>query len=128
MYTKTGTLLYMAPEMFSLSNYDESVDMWAIGVLTYKLLSGSYPFYHEYVGETQDRIMNCSYEFDTQVPERWLDKMRRRSDSKIDLYFKNKYSENDLDEKYTFIKKGPYLFSRHPIYFFSIIIKNEKFS
>ena len=42
----------MAPEMFTLWNYNESVDMWALGVLLYLILSGSYPFYHEYVGET----------------------------------------------------------------------------
>lgn len=51
----------MAPEMFTLANYDESVDMWAIGILklyiikgiiTYELLSGSLPFSHEYIMET----------------------------------------------------------------------------
>jgi serine/threonine protein kinase len=38
MFTKTGTLQYMAPEMFTLANYDESVDMWAIGTYYYNIL------------------------------------------------------------------------------------------
>ena len=41
--------------------------------------------------------------------------------SQIDRYLKNEYSDNDLDENYTFRIDGPYKYSRHPIYFFSII-------
>ncbi len=39
MWTRTGKLQYMAPELFS-QNYDKSVDLWAIGVLFYTLLQG----------------------------------------------------------------------------------------
>lgn len=42
--------------------------------------------------------------------------------SQIDRYLKGNYSENELDENYTLKIKGPYKFSRHPIYLFSIII------
>lgn len=42
--------------------------------------------------------------------------------SQIDRYLKDDYSDNDLDENYTLRIAGPYKFSRHPIYFFSIII------
>ncbi|MEO8232619.1 MAG: hypothetical protein ABI638_10065 [Ignavibacteriota bacterium] len=41
--------------------------------------------------------------------------------NQIDRYLKNEYSENDLDENYTLRIEGPYKYSRHPIYFFSII-------
>ena len=41
--------------------------------------------------------------------------------SQIDRYLKNQYSENDLDEIYTLRIEGPYKYSRHPVYFFSII-------
>ena len=37
-------------------------------------------------------------------------------------YLKDDYSDDDLDEKYTLRIAGPYKYSRHPIYFFSIII------
>ncbi len=42
--------------------------------------------------------------------------------NQIDRYLRNEYSENDLDENYTLRIDGPYKYSRHPIYFFSIII------
>jgi len=42
--------------------------------------------------------------------------------NQIDSYLKNEYSENDLDANYTLRIEGPYKYSRHPIYFFSIII------
>lgn len=41
--------------------------------------------------------------------------------NQIDRYLRNEYSENDLDENYTLRIEGPYKYSRHPIYFFSII-------
>ena len=42
--------------------------------------------------------------------------------NQIERYLRNDYSDNDLDENYTLRIEGPYKYSRHPIYFFSIII------
>jgi protein-S-isoprenylcysteine O-methyltransferase Ste14 len=39
----------------------------------------------------------------------------------LDKYFKNQYADDELDENYTLRIEGPYKYSRHPIYFFSII-------
>ncbi len=41
--------------------------------------------------------------------------------SQIDRYLKKQYSENELDEIYTLRIEGPYKYSRHPVYFLSII-------
>lgn len=41
--------------------------------------------------------------------------------NQIERFLKNKYSEKELDENYTLRVEGPYKYSRHPIYFFSII-------
>ena len=38
-----GTQLYMSPEVID-QKYDKSCDLWAVGVLTYFLLSGNFPF------------------------------------------------------------------------------------
>lgn len=41
--------------------------------------------------------------------------------TQIDRYLKNEYSDDELDENYNLRIEGPYKYSRHPIYFFSII-------
>jgi len=42
--TFCGTLDYLSPEMVDNKLYDYSVDIWAIGVLTFELLCGKPPF------------------------------------------------------------------------------------
>lgn len=44
MWTVTGTLYYRAPEILTGGGYHESVDIWASGVLLYKLVAGRTPF------------------------------------------------------------------------------------
>jgi serine/threonine protein kinase len=39
-----GTLEYMAPELIAGDSYNEKVDIWALGILMYAALTGSYPF------------------------------------------------------------------------------------
>ena len=35
-----GTPIYMAPEIIQEREYDEKVDTWSIGVMTYEMLYG----------------------------------------------------------------------------------------
>ena len=42
--TFCGTLDYASPEMLQREQYDESVDVWCIGVLAYEMLVGRAPF------------------------------------------------------------------------------------
>jgi serine/threonine protein kinase len=42
--TLCGTPLYLAPELIKQDCYDDSVDVWALGVLTYELLTNEIPF------------------------------------------------------------------------------------
>lgn len=39
-----GTVRYTAPEMLEGNGYNESIDIWGIGVVFFTLLTGSYPF------------------------------------------------------------------------------------
>lgn len=47
-----GSPLYMAPEIIKGEVYNEKVDVWSIGVITYMLLSGRNPF----PGQTKDEV------------------------------------------------------------------------
>ena len=41
-----GTLIYMAPEVASKSEYTKSVDIWALGIIMHLILTGDkHPFY-----------------------------------------------------------------------------------
>ena len=45
MTTPIGTIQYMGPELLEHQFYDEKVDIWAIGIMTYELLFGDLPFH-----------------------------------------------------------------------------------
>jgi|688.fasta_scaffold461659_2 serine/threonine protein kinase len=42
--TFCGTTSYMAPEIFRKSVYCHKVDIWAVGVMMFKMLFGDFPF------------------------------------------------------------------------------------
>ena len=44
LWSNTGTLEYKAPEMLLGQSYNESVDVWASGVVLYELVEGRTPF------------------------------------------------------------------------------------
>ena len=45
--TMCGTMDYLCPEIVENRLYDASVDIWALGVLTYELTTGNAPFYNK---------------------------------------------------------------------------------
>jgi aurora kinase len=44
--TYCGTFDYVAPEILEGVEYDMTVDLWCLGVMTYELMTGKAPFYH----------------------------------------------------------------------------------
>jgi calcium-dependent protein kinase len=63
MLTITGTLYYRAPEMFTGGGYNEKVDIWAAGVLLYKIVTGRTPFESEYHSQTINNIIGSEITF-----------------------------------------------------------------
>ena len=58
--TYCGTLDYVSPDILSGESYDNFVDVWALGVLTYEMLTGKAPFYNASRNETMNNIRNVS--------------------------------------------------------------------
>ncbi|XP_030049798.1 caM kinase-like vesicle-associated protein [Microcaecilia unicolor] len=68
-----GTPEYLAPEVVARHRYGRPVDCWAVGVITFILLSGNPPFYDEDEEENNEthnrnifrKILAGDYEFDS---------------------------------------------------------------
>lgn len=65
--TMCGTLDYLPPEMVENSVYDERVDLWALGVLTYEFLVGNPPFETKSTQTTYKRICTVDLHFPNHV-------------------------------------------------------------
>lgn len=61
-----GTLDYLSPEMANQEVYDEKVDLWSIGVLTYELIFGTSPFKGENKAKTIEKVKNLDYSFEKE--------------------------------------------------------------
>lgn len=58
MWSATGTLHYKAPEMLEGGEYDEKVDMWALGIIAYQLYYGKHPFDAEFKAALVERVIS----------------------------------------------------------------------
>lgn len=71
-----GTLEYMAPELLMGKSevvYDEKVDIWAIGVLTYECIAGVSPFYHPDERKIARAIIDCQYNLPANFSKELID-------------------------------------------------------
>jgi len=62
-----GTPKYLAPEFIEDKEYDQTVDIWAIGVIAYTLLAGYFPFDAEEDPDLWKQIIKVNYEFHPDV-------------------------------------------------------------
>lgn len=62
-----GTPEFAAPEVIAYEGVTPATDVWAVGVITYVVLSGLSPFLGDDDGETMSNISSMAWEFDDPV-------------------------------------------------------------
>ncbi|CAM4697312.1 serine/threonine-protein kinase D3-like [Lepidochelys kempii] len=60
-----GTPAYLAPEVLRQHGYNRALDMWAVGVIIYVSLSGTFPFNEE--EDVNDQIKNAAFMYPRQT-------------------------------------------------------------
>ncbi|KAH6575170.1 hypothetical protein BASA62_002087 [Batrachochytrium salamandrivorans] len=84
--SQSGSLAYMAPEMFTKKPYDVYVDWWALGVVLYECTYGVRPFRETDDLTLVEAIMQLDVKFPLGVPEhifRLQDVKRRNKKEKV---------------------------------------------
>lgn len=67
--TYCGTIDFMAPEVLEGKSYDESCDLWSIGVIAYICLTGELPFKgRDELGKLKN-IVTCNFDFTDEDKE-----------------------------------------------------------
>jgi len=74
-----GTPDYLPPEMVLHKPYNETVDLWCLGVLAYEFLVGKPPFENDNMSETYSRIIEVKFKFPDYVSELARDFIRKVS-------------------------------------------------
>ena len=69
MDTTCGTPLYMSPEMLRGELYSNLVDLWALGMIVFVMLSGEHPFKGQNRPQLYKSILNGLYSLESEVTD-----------------------------------------------------------
>jgi len=62
-----GSDFYLAPEVIKQEEYGREIDIWAVAVITYVVLSGSLPFFHNVLHKLYRQIVERDVSFPEQA-------------------------------------------------------------
>ena len=71
-----GTPSHMAPELFEVGKFDQTVDFYALGVVMYKMIANTVPFRME--GSGKDGISKLFEKHRTEIPQSLVDTLKNR--------------------------------------------------
>ncbi|CAK60576.1 unnamed protein product (macronuclear) [Paramecium tetraurelia] len=78
LHGQCGTLIYMAPELFSQRVYSKPIDIWSCGIILYQMLTGKHPLYkggehsHDYKKKLLDPKWDFPEDFDPMAKHLFL--------------------------------------------------------
>ncbi|XP_064467420.1 aurora kinase C-like [Ornithodoros turicata] len=107
--TMCGTMDYIPPEMLDGRVYDEHVDLWSMGVLTYEFLVGRPPFESSTSDETYRRIRHIEMHYPRHLSPEAIDfigrflKLVPQERMSLDQALKHPWVEKNADT--TFVAK-----------------------
>jgi calcium/calmodulin-dependent protein kinase I len=67
MTTFCGSPEYCAPEILDCAPYEKAVDLWAVGIITFFLLTGAYPFDGPTPAIIFEKITDVEYKWDDSL-------------------------------------------------------------
>jgi serine/threonine protein kinase len=67
MHLILGSPLYMAPELVKKEVYNESIDVWAVGIITYLLLCGLTPFQAHTIQDIHQNVLSKQIIFEGPI-------------------------------------------------------------
>jgi len=62
-YSTCGSPKYCAPEMFSNTAHNQSVDIWSLGIILYRMVTGVFPFDHPKISKLSQIIQTCEPDY-----------------------------------------------------------------
>jgi serine/threonine protein kinase len=108
-----GSIPYMCPEMIAKKRYDPiKADVWAFGVMLYKLSSGGFPWRRGELSEMQNDIRQGITEYPQDMPVALRQTLGRMMDVKtaqrpnMDEVLTLPFFAAPLDHKYTLDKRS----------------------
>ena len=82
--TFCGTFEYMAPEIINENAYDNSIDVWSLGILLYELIHGYSPFRAKKTNCSEDykeifkNIVKFNFKIEKQLSENCTDLLKSK--------------------------------------------------
>jgi len=148
---KAGTLLFLPPEFIGKNNFssDIKLDIWALGIILFRMLEGFYPFESKKEKDIINKILTMNIQFnnnikisnlcknlilkmleknylfridtDSELFQQWFEEDDDNNNDNNDLLFNKK--KNDLNFHEIYIKKKNNIYN--PIYVHSKMLKKK---